>query len=448
VVTLAGLLLVLLLGGAAGWLVRDVTAGRGSRDAGAPASPTRGSDARSGSPREPAPSDPGAAPDWDGRIASEAGRLVAAQRLVDARERALEERDRSAWLATLDPRDARARRQAAAIFDHLADVPVADWDLALAGGVTSDGAALVVPVTVGHRLRTYDTGWVRRDTSLRLVRRGGRWRVARASAVVPDGEDAQARPVRDLWHLGDVHVARTPRVLALGTADAATVRRLGREVAAAVPRVTGRWGRAWARRVVVLVPRTVGEMATLLGTRSREVTRIAAVTTAQAPGGAEGRADRVVVNPRAFSGLSDLGRSVVLTHEVTHVATRGVTTGEVPTWLSEGLADYVAYDGTGLTRSEAAAGLLADVRRGEVPHRLPTGDDFAGTADGLSQAYEMAWMACLHVAERYGEDALFRLYRTTASDGLTTALDTELGTSLSRLTSDWRAFLRREAART
>ena len=85
---------------------------------------------------------------------------------------------------------------------------------------------------------------------------------------------------------------------------------------------------------------------------------------------------------------------MVITHELTHVATGATRGGRVPMWLSEGFADYVGYRDAGIPVRTAAAELAAEVRAGILPARLPGPGDFAPGAPRLAQAYEEAWLAC------------------------------------------------------
>ena len=184
---------------------------------------------------------------------------------------------------------------------------------------------------------------------------------------------------------------------------------------------------------------------------------LAAFTTG--PPGSE-RSSWVVLNAPVFSRLSEPGRRVVLTHEVTHVLTRTATAPDTPAWLSEGFADYVAYRDAGVPVHQAARGLLDRVRRGEVPSSLPSAGDFSDRAElddsrpSGDEAYQAAWLACRTVADRYGEARLVALYRAYGQhyrggalppadgDGIVRSV---LGLSEDELVAQWRSDLRREA---
>jgi hypothetical protein len=161
--------------------------------------------------------------------------------------------------------------------------------------------------------------------------------------------------------------------------------------------------------------------------------------------------ERIVLHPDVFTGLSPSGRRLVLTHELTHVATRRATGPAVPIWLAEGYADHVGYAGMSLPLSVTAARVQADVRAGRVPDRLPVDADFDPANPALAQAYEQAWLVVRLLADRYGQDGLLRFYRAVGREreadpagAVERALRSELGSSTAELTAEWRAALQRD----
>ncbi|MCC5578220.1 hypothetical protein IMZ11_21575 [Microtetraspora sp. AC03309] len=191
------------------------------------------------------------------------------------------------------------------------------------------------------------------------------------------------------------------------------------------------WGSVDA---VILVPATDAQAAVLASPAG--VTGLAALADV----------DHVIVAPSGFARLSETGRRVVLAHELTHVATGAAVAGDMPAWLVEGFADYVGYLDSGLTARAVAAELAAEVRAGTLPAMLPGREAFRPGSVRLPQAYEEAWLACLYIAERYGERALVGLYRAASDHDLATALVKTLGTNLAELTAAWREYVRSELA--
>lgn len=219
--------------------------------------------------------------------------------------------------------------------------------------------------------------------------------------------------------------------------------------------VTRVWGEDWARRVVVLVPADAEEFGRVLRAGS-DLTGMAAVATGGRPGDGGGRptADqRIVVNPANFDRLGAAGRRVVLTHEITHLATRAATGPLAPTWLVEGLADHVAYLDAGLDVPSAARELRAEVRAAGPPAALPSDADFDGGNPRLAAVYQMSWLACRLLAETAGQPALLRLYRQVgqARAGspervLAAALADVVHQTPEQFTAAWRGYLRSRLA--
>jgi hypothetical protein len=195
-------------------------------------------------------------------------------------------------------------------------------------------------------------------------------------------------------------------------------------------------------------------MAAVLGrTGSRGLDRLAAVTSGPldrgrtGPDVVAGAADRVVLNPVMWARLTETGRQVVLTHELTHVATRATTSATPPAWLDEGFAGYVGYRGSGLADVEIAADALAEVRAGRTPKELPGDDRFDPAHGDPSPAYAQAWAACDLVVRRVGTSRLVALYRVAASadggdPGVDAALSQVLGESVGTFVGQWQERLR------
>ena len=224
---------------------------------------------------------------------------------------------------------------------------------------------------------------------------------------------------------------------------------LADEAVSDIPRVTAVWGSRWAQRVVLLVPSTQHELSKVVDDYG-DLDHIAAVATAEVqthPGRPDPVGDRVGINPDNWPKLSSLGRRIVLTHELTHVATRSVTGAAMPTWLAEGFADYVGYLHSGIATDFAAQELAADVRAGRVPTQLPDNNEFDGNSKQLSQAYEGAWLACRLIAQRAGQDGLVRFYHVvgaspeSADAAVAAGLRRVLHESTAQFTAQWRDYL-------
>lgn len=385
-----------------------------------------------------------------------AARQLALHDLLQQRSVAILHRDRSAFAATLDPGSKRFRRSQLRMFANLRRVPLASWSYTF----DADGRRAPAAARRGYGVATWSprrfslhyrlAGFDRRPTELAqyptFVERAHHWYLASLSDFRAEGEVSATA----LWDYEPVHVVRRAGVLALGPASMLTTMTVAADAMhAAIPRVTAVWGRHWARRVVVLVPATQHQMA-LIDSDDADLSQIAALTSAEvssvhgqpAPVG-----DRVTINPRNWPKVGPLGARIVLTHELTHVATRAETGSQTPKWLSEGFADYVGFLDTGVPVSLAAAELAADVRAGRLADRLPRNHAFRGGSTALSQAYEAGWLACRYLATRYGQASLVRFYRAvgTSSHGRSVAVGQALhqvfGLTTARFTTVWRKYV-------
>ncbi|MEU9703265.1 hypothetical protein [Streptomyces sp. NPDC047981] len=359
--------------------------------------------------------------------------------LLDRHARALLTRDEAAYAVALDPAHAPA---ALAEFERLAEVPLASWGYRLKDVDRSGQDRATARAELSYRIDGYDSGPVTTERVLDLTERDGRWYVT--------ADRPAEGATQQLWQQGEVETVRGRHSLVLGVGQSEErLKAVAAYADRAVPAVSAAWPGQWARRVVVLVPATLDGMGGLLGAPASSYRGMAAVTTGEVGGGPDAPADRVIVNPEAYGVLGEFGQQVVLTHETTHVATRAATSAATPVWLSEGLADWVAYRDTGRTAAQAAPELRRAVRAGDLPAALPDDKAFAfgGDADALARAYEGGWLACAMIAERWGEPELRDFYRAVGAHpqregAVEKALAEVLDTTPEEFTDDWRAYLR------
>ena len=365
------------------------------------------------------------------------------QRVLDTRAAAVRDGSEREFVATQAPASVAAGERAAARteFRNLRGVPLADWAYRVTG-LHRSGDRATADAELRYRIEGYDRAPVVTARRLSLTRADGRWYV---TADRPAKDSSQ-----QLWEQGAVLAVRGEHSLVLGVGRPRGALRHYAELAdRAVPAVREAWGEEWSRRVVVLVPKSLDGMASLLGAPASGYRGIAAVTTGEAGGSAKAPADRIIVNPDAYGVLGAFGRQVVLTHETTHVATRASTSAATPLWLSEGYADWVGYRATGRTAPQAAPELARAVAEGRVLDALPGDEDFGfgGDAGSLARAYEGGWLACRMIAERWGEVRLGEFYRAVGerekrAGAVEAGLEEVLGTSLEEFTGLWRAYVR------
>jgi hypothetical protein len=244
------------------------------------------------------------------------------------------------------------------------------------------------------------------EAAYTLVKRPGGWRIA---------DDTDGATAMQIWDLPRMRVLRGRSSIVIGNAPDARMRDYSATADSAVRRVTGVWGKDWNSHVVIVTPSTKGEFAKLLvRTADAGLDQVAAITQGTIDQGQRAQGDRVVINPKAFTALQPIGRRVVITHELTHVAARSSTTGQVPIWLSEGMADYVGYSGLDLPRARVAADLLALVRQGNGPRSLPTTADFDPEKTTIAPFYSASWLAVSRLVDLYGQARVVAFYRSIA----------------------------------
>ena len=150
----------------------------------------------------------------------------------------------------------------------------------------------------------------------------------------------------------------------------------------------------------------------------------------------QGPADRVVqvssqrllVVWPPFASLDADGRARVVTHELTHAALAGHTSGRTPGWLLEGIALYVSGD---RRVGEAARAVAGDAGRVSRRALTLTGLSAPGAigrlgGDGQSAAYSYSSAAAFYIAERFGRKRFLRLYDAFNDPALTEPEGAEL----------------------
>jgi hypothetical protein len=162
---------------------------------------------------------------------------------------------------------------------------------------------------------------------------------------------------------------------------------------------------------VILVPRNQREAQKLVG--ARDLSRVAALASSSIESDESGRilGNRIVINTTNVLRYRSLDLQVLITHEMTHVATRTLGDG-VPLLLVEGFADWAALMPVKLPFSVTRATLVQQVRSGRFDGALPSDREFRGADAGV--AYDEGSAFCLWVARTYGAAKLRALYREFA----------------------------------
>ena len=390
------------------------------------------------------------------KVDEQTARLAAVQDLLSRKAAAVKARSKSSWMATVDPSGSAFQGRQSVEFDNLVKLPLGQFSYGaaqLAPALTATRTRQVGPrawaatVTGTYSLAGFDRAPQTFEATYTLVERPVGWRIA---------DDADGATPLQIWDLPGLRVLRGRSSIVVGNAPEAQMADYSTLADSAIGRVSSVWGTDWNSHVVVVTPLTDDEFARLLLRSSgKGLDQVAAITQGLIEPGRPAQGDRVFINPKAFTALQPLGRRVVITHELTHVAARSSTTGPVPIWLTEGMADYVGYSGLGLPRQRVAGELLGLVRAGKGPTALPTDVDFGPSRSTIALSYSASWLAVCHLVDIYGQAKVVAFYRLVASattSGGTAQLDPDnaaasafphsFGVTQAQFVDGWKRYLR------
>jgi hypothetical protein len=241
-----------------------------------------------------------------------------------------------------------------------------------------------------------------------------------------------------VWMTGPLEVRRDGDIVVMAARGADRYSTLARRAVGVVRRVLP----AWDGRLVVEVPARAAGVDAALDVERGTFSNVAGVTAAADGSDGATAPVHVFLNPAQMRRLRPAGAQVVVSHEVVHVAL-DAPASSVPTWLSEGFADYVALRDVDLPLSTTAAQVIAQVRKRGAPQALPDDGDFDEQSDGFGAAYEAAWLACQLLAQQEGEETLLRLYRRAErSADFQRVFRITTNADIATFTRDWQALLR------
>ena len=337
-------------------------------------------------------------------------------KLLAKRAKAILDDDRAAFLATVDKRQKGYYRSQATLFARMRTVPFSSFAYQLEGGLRPRGSLKrrydaeqvhQARVEARYQFRGQDASPVLARESFTFVLTGDRWRIAG-----PGDRQLQRRDDVEIWDSGQVLTVRSARTLIVhhpGQEELAG--RLLRVADRAYAQVGAAWTGRWERKAVILVPRDQSEAERLVG--APDLSRVAAVASSSVESGGVEKVlgNRIVVNTTNVEDYDLLNLQVLITHEMTHVATRTLGDG-VPLLLVEGFADWAALKPVGLPFAATRPALDTRVDTGRFDGALPRDREFRGADAAV--AYDEGSAFCLWVAETYGPRKLQALYRQFA----------------------------------
>jgi hypothetical protein len=336
--------------------------------------------------------------------------------LLDRRATAMLEGDRDAFLATNAPAEAAFAERQRLLFDGFHRIGLASYDLALSDRTwpeltTSrevarygpDAEPHVLHVEERYRLAGYDRQPALEDLYLTFVLRPGGWRVASDT----DLDDVTLYSGRKLWEFGPMVTKESRHFLYLSHPDLEGAS--GRILATAeraVERVDERWPLRWSHRVPILAPSTTEELRRIIqATFDLDVFVAFAYSGIDRDRGWDLNGHRIILNWPVFSRFSDPTQEDILTHELLHVATRELVGPATPSFVDEGIAEWVAGDSSTFQ-------LADEVAEGGFDEELPRDFEFiTGPDPAILAAYEESYTVAQFAVDRYGVAAVADFYR-------------------------------------
>jgi hypothetical protein len=368
-------------------------------------------------------------------------------RLLAKRAKAVLAGERAAFLATVDRRQRSWYGKQATLFERMRTVPFSAFgyrildrraDTRLRRRYRAEQVE-VARVQARYRFEGQDASPVlaRYSYTFALTRSG--WRIA------GNGDDQfPGRDDVEIWDSGPVRTVRSARTLIVHhPGEEVLARRLLRVADRGYAQVGAAWTGRWERKAVILVPRDEREAERLVG--ARDLSRVAAVASSSVESGAAERVlgNRIVVNTANVGKYDDLNLQILLTHEMTHVATRTLGDG-VPLLLVEGFADWAALKPLGYPFRVTRPALARQGSRFDAA--LPDDAEFRGPQAAV--AYDEGSAFCLWVAETAGPAKLRALYRQFAGSDPPSSAQFDRGfrrvLGISRRTAEgrWAAWVR------
>ena len=168
----------------------------------------------------------------------------------------------------------------------------------------------------------------------------------------------------------------------------------------------------WERRVVVYAlsdPTFLAGLEDVPGDDPLALDAVAFPVPAT-PDGEETADTRFLLNPRMLDAAGP-ARARLIRHELTHVAVGDRADG-VPTWLSEGIAEYVSVRPLAPEDRVLSRAALAAAEDGLTD--LPADDEFNGASSEAN--YGISWWVCEYLAETYDEEMLWFLLESMRGD--------------------------------
>ncbi|HUR76712.1 MAG TPA: hypothetical protein VMZ22_02115 [Acidimicrobiales bacterium] len=371
--------------------------------------------------------------------------LQAMRAVLTARAEAQQAKDRDAYARTIDPsapaafRDAQMRS-----FDNFVALPVDKIEYSidadepdLTRGVVRTaypGAEQVALATTTRSLRfAYDSRTSLDAMFWTFVKRNGAWFVGGDDDVADLGLETTV----SMWDTAPVVVEQSTHFqMIVHAAHRARALELVGLAEQALAKLNAGWTLPWSGKLVGFLPMSTAELADLIQA-SVDVTKfVAFVGYGYEPDSLRTTVPRLYVQDANLGLYAPAGQVETLLHELTHAAGSDYAGSYIPTWLHEGLADWVSGGTSKRYPRASGAGTTA-----------PRDDEFgAGTQGEIVRAYRDAASLIAALSRIAGPQAPFSFFQTlgayTVRAGNTPyAVDEALRTlgiaDLATLERDW-----------
>lgn len=341
--------------------------------------------------------------------AARAGDVVSEVKdLLARRAAAVHTGNRSAFLADVATRRKRFLHRQSQYFENLRQLPLAHFSYAVPdGAVSTQGSNGRVRAQLSLSLELDGFDSVPVESPARYTFRHNR----DGRLVLTSVRDRAFEKKNDIdpapWDLGPIEVQSTDHVLGifdLDSVDAAY--QIMDSVEDGITYINQAVPLSWSGRVVVYALTDMTVLTNLDNLPGGDPDRLDGVAfpVRAGPGTRKVASTRFMLHPRMIY-RNDGTRDRLIRHELTHVAI-GRRDDDVPTWLSEGIAEYVSVQP--VTTYERMISRDAVEAAGRGLTSLPDGKTFNGDASGAN--YGIAWFACEYIASTYGEQALWRVF--------------------------------------
>ena len=340
--------------------------------------------------------------------------------MLDQRARAIREHRLALFLHSVDHSDKALMARQRRYYRNLVQLPLATFRYQVSGAqwegqqhLASWGHDVRIPqVSLDIQLAGFDVLPVRRTVGFAFSFDGGKAR------IVSD-RTAKGAPLYlgspQPWDLTSIKVLRSGGVMGIfDSSTTAYASTLVESVRSGITQLDQRLPFRWSDRVIVYCIADQRVLRSFTDVPGGSIEHLGALTFpvyTAAAGHSRIASSRMLVMPSSVkAGEPFLGR--ITRHELSHVAIGPRDDGS-PTWVSEGIAEYLGAVEIPQAKRIIATEALARAE-GDVPG-MPASNDFNDSDQEWH--YALSWMAIDYIAATYGESRMWELMDAMHNDG-------------------------------